>query len=166
LKLARLATGKSGIICTAGSWHGFTFGCLSISEQSMCRQFRPLLEGVSHVPYGNVAAIELALSDRVGCVIVEPIQSENGAVVPPTGYLKSLQELCAKRGVVLIFDEAKTGIAKTGRLFCCEYEGAVPDILVCGKALGGGVMPVGAVVARRTVGVNLDLVFHVKLFNR
>lgn len=151
LKLARLATGKSGIICTTGSWHGFTFGCLSISEQSMCRQFRPMLEGVSHVPYGNVAAIEAALSDRVGCVIVEPIQSENGAVVPPAGYLKSLQELCAKRGVVLIFDEAKTGIAKTGRLFCCEYEGAVPDILVCGKALGGGVMPVGAVVARRTV---------------
>lgn len=151
LKLARLATGKSGIICTTGSWHGFTFGCLSISEQSMCRQFRPMLEGVSHVPYGSIAAIEAALSEQVGCVIVEPIQSENGAVVPPTGYLKSLQELCAKRGVVLIFDEVKTGIAKTGKLFCCEYEDAVPDILVCGKALGGGVMPIGAIVARRAV---------------
>lgn len=151
LKLARLATGKSGIICTTGSWHGFTFGCLSISEPSMCRQFRPFLEGVSHVPYGNISAIEAALNDQIGCVIVEPIQAENGAVVPPTGYLKSLQELCTKRGVVLIFDEAKTGIAKTGRLFCCEYEDAVPDILVCGKALGGGVMPVGAVVARRSM---------------
>lgn len=159
LKLARLATGKPGIVCTSGSWHGFTFGCLSISEQSMCRQFKPFLEGVSHVPYGDVAAIEAALGDTVGCVIVEPIQSESGAIVPPDGYLKSLQVLCAKRGVVLIFDEAKTGIAKTGRLFCCEYEGAVPDILVCGKALGGGVMPVGAVVARRAVWGKFGLSF-------
>ena len=159
LKLARLATGKSGIVCTTGSWHGFTFGCMSISEQSMCRQFRPLLEGVSHTPYGNIEAIEMAINDQTGCVIVEPIQSENGAVVPPAGYLKSLQELCTKRGVVLIFDEAKTGIAKTGRMFCCEYDGAVPDILVCGKALGGGVMPVGAVVARRSVWGRFGLSF-------
>lgn len=159
LKLARLATGKSGIVSAAGSWHGFTFGCMSISEQSMCRQFRPMLEGVSHVPYGNIAAVEAALNDRTGCVIVEPIQAENGAVVPPHGYLKALQELCNKRGVVLIFDEAKTGIAKTGRMFCCEYEGAVPDILVCGKALGGGVMPVGAVVARRSVWGKFGLSF-------
>lgn len=151
LKLARLTTGKSGIICTTGSWHGFTFGCLSISEQSMSRQFRPFLEGVTHVPYGNISAIEMAISNQTGCVIVEPIQAENGAVVPPTGYLRSLQELCAKRGVVLIFDEAKTGVAKTGKMFCCEYDDAVPDILVCGKALGGGVMPVGAVVARKSV---------------
>ncbi|MBE7418025.1 MAG: aspartate aminotransferase family protein [Ideonella sp.] len=151
LKLARLATSRPGIISTTGSWHGFTFGCLGVSEPSMCRTFRPMLEGVKHVPYGDAAAVEAAIDERTGCVIVEPLQSESGAIVPPPGYLKALQELCARRKVVLIFDEAKTGIAKTGRLFCCEHDGAVPDILVCGKALGGGVMPVGAVIAKRSL---------------
>jgi putrescine aminotransferase len=151
LKLARLSSGKPGIVCTRGSWHGFSYGCLSISEQSMCRQFKPFLEGVSFVEYGNPDAIESVIDEHTGCVIIEPIQSENGAVVPPSGYLSSVVRICARRGVILIFDEVKTGIAKTGRLFACNYENAVPDILVCGKALGGGVMPVGAVVAKRSL---------------
>jgi putrescine aminotransferase len=159
LKLARLATGKPGVICTSGSWHGFTFGCLSVSEQSMCRQFRPMLGGVTCVPYGDSSAAEAAIDGQTGCVIVEPIQSENGAVVPPDGYLKSLQEVCEKRGVLLVFDEVKTGIAKTGKMFACEYDLAVPDILVCGKALGGGVMPVGAIVSRRRIWGKFGLSF-------
>jgi putrescine aminotransferase len=159
LKLSRLATGRSGVICATGAWHGFTFGCLSVSEQSMCRQFRPMLDGIKRVTYGDAAAIEACLDDTIGCVIVEPIQSENGAIVPPQGYLKSLQDLCSKKGVILIFDEVKTGIAKTGRMFACEYDNAVPDVLVCGKALGGGVMPIGAVVAQRKVWGRFGLSF-------
>lgn len=151
LKLARLSTKKPGIITTIGAWHGFTFGCLSVSEQSMCRAFAPMLDNVTYVPFGDAAAIDAAINPSIGCVIIEPIQSENGAVVPPKGYLKTLQEICHKKGVLLIFDEVKTGIAKTGKLFACEHDGAIPDILVCGKALGGGVMPVGAVVAKRQV---------------
>lgn len=149
LKLARLATGKAGVVCMQGAWHGFTFGCLSISEQSMTRQFAPLLEGVKRVPFGNVNAADAAIDGSVGCVIVEPIQSENGAVVPPTGYLAALRNLCSQRGVMLIFDEVKTGIAKSGRMFASMLEDVVPDVLVCGKALGGGVMPIGALMANR-----------------
>lgn len=151
LKLARLATGKSGVVCATGAWHGFTFGCLSISEPSMCRQFRPMLDGVKRVAYGDAEAVDASIDNGIGCVIVEPIQSESGAIVPPAGYLRALKEICTKKNVLLIFDEVKTGIAKTGRLFACEHDDASPDILVCGKALGGGVMPVGAIVARREV---------------
>jgi putrescine aminotransferase len=151
LKLARLATGKPGVLCTTGAWHGFTFGCLSVSEPSMCRQFRPMLDGVKRVAYGDAEAVDASIDSGTGCVIVEPIQSESGAIVPPAGYLRALKEICAKKSVLLIFDEVKTGIAKTGRLFACEHDDVSPDILVCGKALGGGVMPVGAVVARREV---------------
>jgi putrescine aminotransferase len=159
LKLSRLVTGKPGIVCTVGAWHGFTFGCLSVSEQSMCRQFRPMLDGIKRVAYGNAAAIEASIDDTIGCVIVEPIQAESGAVVPPQGYLKSLREVCTNKNVLLIFDEVKTGIAKTGRMFACEHDGVVPDVLVCGKALGGGVMPIGAVVARRNVWGRFGLSF-------
>jgi putrescine aminotransferase len=118
-----------------------------------------MLDGIKRVAYGDAAAIEASLDDTIGCVIVEPIQSENGAIVPPQGYLKSLQEICTKKNVLLVFDEVKTGIAKTGRMFACEHDGAVPDVLVCGKALGGGVMPIGAVVARRKVWGRFGLSF-------
>jgi putrescine aminotransferase len=125
----------------------------------MCRQFRPMLDGVKYVTFGDSTAIDAAIDEQTGCVIVEPIQSENGAVVPPGGYLRELQDICRRRGVLLVFDEVKTGIAKTGRLFACEFDGAVPDILVCGKALGGGVMPVGAVVSRREAWGRFGLSF-------
>jgi putrescine aminotransferase len=147
LKLVRLATGKHQVISAHGGWHGFTLGALSVSEPSLCRNFTPLLEGVTHVRYGDVGALEQAMGERTGAVIVEPIQAESGAVVPPAGYLRELAELCRRRNVVLILDEIKTGIGKTGRLFACEYENAVPDILLVGKALGGGVMPIGALIA-------------------
>lgn len=151
LKLARLATRKPLIVAAQGAWHGFTLGALSVSEPSMCRSFEPLLGGVTHVPYGNAGAIEQAIQDQTGAVIVEPIQAESGAVMPPPGYLRDLVAICRRRNVMLIFDEIKTGIGKTGRVFACEHEDAVPDVLLVGKSLGGGVMPIGAVIARRKV---------------
>ena len=159
LKLARLTTGKAGVVCTTGAWHGFTFGCLSVSEASMTRQFGLLLDGVKRVPFGDAEAVDAAIDDSIGCVIVEPIQAENGAVVPRSGYLEELRRICSRRNIVLIFDEAKTGIGKTGRMFASMYEEAVPDILVCGKALGGGVMPIGAIVARREIWSRFGLSF-------
>jgi putrescine aminotransferase len=149
LKLARLSTGKPEIVCTRGAWHGFTFGALSVSEKSMVRSFEPLLPGFVAVPYGDAAAIEAAINDRTAAVIVEPLQAESGAVVPPQGYLTALAEICKRLEVILIFDEVKSGIAKTGRMWACDHEAVVPDVLLAGKALGGGAMPIGTVTARR-----------------
>ena len=149
LKLARLAKRKPLIVAAQGAWHGYTLGALSVSEPSMCRSFEPLLGGVTHVPYGNAGAVEQAIQDRTGAVIVEPIQAESGAVMPPPGYLRALVEICRRKDVVLIFDEIKTGIGKTGRVFACEHEDAVPDVLLVGKSLGGGAMPIGALIAHR-----------------
>ncbi len=159
LKLVRLATRKSEIICARGGWHGFTFGALSISEPDLCRTFQPLLPGITAVPYGDAAAIESAISEQTGAVILEPIQSESGAVVPPPSYLSAVEEICRRKNVVLIFDEIKTGIAKTGRMFACEHDGAVPDMLLLGKSLGGGAMPIGVVVARRDLWSKFGLSF-------
>lgn len=149
LKLARLAKRKPFIVAAKGAWHGFTLGALSVSEPAMRRSFEPLLGGVTHVPYGDAGAVEQAIQDQTGAVIVEPIQAESGAVMPPPGYLRDLVAICRRKDVILIFDEIKTGIGKTGRVFACEHEDAVPDVLLVGKSLGGGVMPIGAVIAHR-----------------
>jgi putrescine aminotransferase len=159
LKLARLATGRPEIVSTRGAWHGFTFGAMSVSERPMVRSFEPLVPGITAVPYGDAAAVEAALTDQTAAVIVEPLQSENGAVVPPDGYLRALVDLCARRSVVLIFDEVKSGIGKTGRMWACDHEGAVPDVLLSGKALGGGAMPIGAMTARRRLWGRFGLSF-------
>lgn len=151
LKLVRLATGRTGVIATRGAWHGFTMGAMSISEPSArnIAGFETLLADVTHVPYGDAAAIEAAINANTGAVIIEPIQAESGAVVPPDGYLRELLTICHKKNVMVVFDEIKTGMGKTGRLFACEHENAVPDVLLMGKSLGGGAMPIGALVARR-----------------
>jgi len=137
LKLARLATGRSGVICCHGAWHGFTLGALSVSEPEMCRSFGPLLPGVCRVPYGDARAAAEAISPEVGAIIVEPIQSESGAVVPPASYLRDLAATCVASGVLLILDGIKSGMGKTGKMFACEFEQAEPDVLLVGKSLGG-----------------------------
>ena len=159
LKLARLATGRPHVIAARGAWHGFTFGAMSISEPTLCQNFSPLLDEVTHVPYGDAEAVLNAITERTGAIIVEPIQAESGAIVPPAGYLTALTEICARKQVVLIFDEVKTGIGKTGRIFACEHEGAVPDVILAGKALGGGAVPIGTVTARRKLWSKVGLSF-------
>jgi putrescine aminotransferase len=159
LKLARLATGKPHLVATRGAWHGFTFGALSIAEPSMVRGFGPLLGDVTHVPFGDADAVAGAIAEHTAAVVVEPILSESGAVVPRDGYLRALAEICEQRGVLLVFDEVKTGVAKTGRMFACEHDGAVPDVICTGKALGGGAMPIGAVTARRKLWGKFGLSF-------
>jgi len=149
LKLARLATGRPGIICCQGAMHGFTMGAMSVSEPHMGRNFEPLLPAVRRVPYGDVRATAEAISPEIGAIIVEPIQAESGAQVPPSTYLRDLATLCTGAKALLIIDEIKSGMAKTGKMFACEFEAVEPDVLLVGKSLGGGVMPIGAMLARR-----------------
>jgi putrescine aminotransferase len=147
LKMARLATGRKEIIATENAFHGKTFGSLSATGRDLYRTpFQPLVPGFRHVPFGDIAALEKAVTDETAAVILEPIQGEGGIVVPPDGYLKQVEELCHAKGALFIADEVQTGIGRTGRWFGCDYDGARPDLMAVSKALGGGIMPVGAFV--------------------
>jgi len=153
LKLARISTGRQGFVSCDGSFHGKSFGALSVSGRKKYREpFEPLLPGCRRVPFGDEIALAEALRGKdCAAFIVEPIQGEGGIVLPPDGYLKAAQTLCRETGTLLIVDEVQTGFGRTGRLFACEYEGVEPDILVVAKSLGGGVMPIGAYIAREEV---------------
>ncbi|MDI3299210.1 MAG: aspartate aminotransferase family protein [Bacillota bacterium] len=148
LKLARAATRKRRILYAEGSFHGKSFGALSVTGRSRYQEpFRPLLPETYALPYGDLDAMESALRRRdVAAVILEPIQGEGGVIVPPEGYLRGVQELCRRYDALLVLDEVQTGFGRTGKLFACEWEGVTPDILCLAKSLGGGVMPVGAFV--------------------
>lgn len=149
IKLARIATGKAKIISMLHSFHGKTLGSLSASGKDLYREpFAPLLEGFVHVPFGDAERLEAVLDDQTAAVLVEPIQGEAGVMVPPVGYLRRVRELCDRHGALLIADEVQTGMGRTGRIFACKEEQVVPDILCMAKALGGGVMPIGAFIAR------------------
>jgi putrescine aminotransferase len=149
IKLARLATGRPGIVAMQGGFHGKTLGALSATGRDYYRQpFEPLVPGFTHVPFGDAEALEAALRPDTAAVMLEPIQGEAGVIVPPAGYLRAVREICDRRGVLLIADEIQTGLGRTGRLFAVEHEEVVPDIMTLAKALGGGVVPIGAFVAR------------------
>ncbi|MBX6395172.1 MAG: aspartate aminotransferase family protein, partial [Alicyclobacillaceae bacterium] len=149
LKLARAATGRAEFVAAEGGFHGKTFGALSVSGRERYRMpFYPLLPGVTHVPYGDVQALERAVNRRTAAVILEPVQGEGGVHVPPDGYLRAAREICDRNGALLILDEVQTGLGRTGRWFAMEKESVVPDILCLAKALGGGVMPIGCMMAR------------------
>lgn len=146
LKLARLTTGKPTLIGTTNAYHGVTFGALSVSGRDVYKEpFKPLLPDVRIVPYGNADALAEALDDTVAAVILEPIQGEGGVNVPPDGYLKRVRELCDEAGCLLILDEIQTGMGRTGKLLAEDWEEVRADIVCLGKALGGGVVPIGAV---------------------
>ena len=149
IKLARLATGKPGIISTEGAFHGKTMGALSASGREKYRKpFEPLVPGFTHVPFGDADALERAIDERTAAFIVEPIQGEAGVRIPPDDYLPRVRAICDRRRVLLIADEVQTGMGRTGKMFACEHWGVVPDILTTAKGLGGGVMPIGAFTAR------------------
>lgn len=148
LKISRL-TGRTKIISTAGSFHGRTIGALSLTGQPSKRApFIPLLRGVKFLPYGDIRAMERAINSRVAMVILEPIQGENGVVVPPAGYLSQVRQLCTQHGVLLCIDSVQTGMGRTGEWFGYESENILPDIITMAKGLGGG-LPLGATI---TVG--------------
>ncbi|MEW5705943.1 MAG: aminotransferase class III-fold pyridoxal phosphate-dependent enzyme [Actinomycetota bacterium] len=148
LKLARAATGKSRIISTINAFHGKSMGSLSVSGREMYKEpFEPLVPDIYHVPYGDIDAMKEAVNSETAAVILEPIQGEGGVICPPDGYLSAVRELCNEKGVLLILDEIQTGMGRTGKMFACEHENVAPDIMTLAKALGGGVMPIGAFIA-------------------
>ncbi len=145
IKLARLYTGKTQIISTRNAYHGVSMGALAATGRDVFRKpFESVLSGAVHVPFGDAKAIEEAITADTAAVILEPIQGEGGIHVPPEGYLKEVRRITAERGVLLILDEVQTGMGRTGKMFACEHEDVVPDILCLAKALSGGVVPIGA----------------------
>jgi putrescine aminotransferase len=151
LKLARAATKRAKVVTTFDAFHGKTYGALSVSGGEMYRApFEPLAPGVVHVAYGDAGALAGALADAAA-FIVEPVQAEGGVNIPPPGYLARARELCDRAGALLIVDEVQTGLGRCGELFACERDGIVPDIMTLAKGLSGGVMPIGAYVARPSV---------------
>ncbi|HEY3248115.1 MAG TPA: aminotransferase class III-fold pyridoxal phosphate-dependent enzyme [bacterium] len=149
LKLARLATGRTEIVAAVGAFHGKTMGALSASGRDQYKTpFLPLVPGFTHVPFGDLGAIERAVGARTAAVILEPIQGEAGVIIPPDGYLPGVRALCDRVGALLILDEVQTGFGRTGAMFGCNHWGVTPDVLTMAKALGGGVMPIGAFTGR------------------
>ncbi len=144
--------GMANIIVAENNFHGRTISIVSFSTDGTARNgFGPFTPGFRSTPFGDADAVEAAIDEHTVAVLVEPIQGEAGIIVPPADYLPRLRELCSRRNVLLIADEIQSGLARTGRTFACDHWGVVPDIYLLGKALGGGVIPLSAVVANRDV---------------
>jgi ornithine--oxo-acid transaminase len=147
-----VAPDRAKIVVADGNFHGRTVTIVSFSDDPSARDgFGPFTPGFVSVPYGDLDALRDAIDDDTVAFLVEPIQGEAGVVVPPDGYLPGARDLCSERGVLLIADEIQSGLARTGQTFACMHEDVVPDVYVLGKALGGGIMPLSAVVADRDV---------------
>ncbi|MGW0362108.1 ornithine--oxo-acid transaminase [Streptomyces sp. NPDC002990] len=144
--------GHAKIVVAAGNFHGRTTTIVSFSTDHEARDhFGPYTPGFEIVPYGDLTALAAAVTENTVAVLLEPIQGEAGVLVPPAGYLRGVRELTRERNVLFMADEIQSGLGRTGRTFACEHEGVVPDVYILGKALGGGVVPVSAVVADRDV---------------
>jgi putrescine aminotransferase len=160
IKLARLTTRREKVISALGSFHGFTLGALSASGiDSLKRPLKPLLPGFEHVPFGDFSAMEKAIDKDTAVVILEPIQHEAGLESPPDGYFEDVRKLCTKNGVILVIDEIKTGFGKSGTFFAIERDRIVPDILAIGKSMGGGLIPVGGLIGKKSLWKKLGLSF-------
>jgi acetylornithine aminotransferase len=145
-KLSRL-TGRTHVVATEGGFHGRTMGALALTGQpAKADPFRPLPGEVTHVRYGDTAALAEAVTAETAMVILEPIQGENGVIVPPPGYLAAAREICTANGALLVLDEVQTGIGRTGHWFAHQADGIEPDVVTLAKGLGGG-LPIGACIA-------------------
>ncbi len=144
----RVPAGQAEIVVCEGNFHGRTTTIVGFSSEPGYREgFGPFAPGFPLIPYGDLDALDAALNERTVGLLVEPIQGEGGVNLPPAGYLAAAAELCRRRNVLLLADEIQTGLGRTGRLFASEWEGVRPDIMILGKALGGGVYPVSAILA-------------------
>jgi ornithine--oxo-acid transaminase len=151
-KVKGVAPDQAEIICLEGNFHGRTITIISFSDDEQYRDgFGPLTPGFRIIPYGDAAALEKAITPNTVAFLVEPIQGEGGINIPPDGYLKRCREICTKNNVLFIADEIQSGLGRTGKLLACDHENVKPDMLILGKALGGGMMPVSAVLANRPV---------------
>jgi len=143
---------QAEIITAAGNFHGRTITLVSFSTEPLYKDaFGPYTPGFITVPYGDARAIEQAITPRTAAILIEPIQGEAGVIVPPAGYLRALADLCRQHNVLLLADEIQTGLGRTGKLFAAQHEAVRPDVIILGKALGGGVYPVSAVLADQDI---------------
>jgi len=147
-----VAAGLANIIVAGGNFHGRTTTIISFSDDESARaDFGPFTPGFRTVPYGDIAALEAAIDENTVAVLLEPIQGEAGIVVPPAGYLPAVRELTSRNNVLFIADEIQSGLGRTGSTFACDLVGVIPDLYLLGKALGGGIVPVSAVVGNSDV---------------
>ncbi len=143
---------RAEVIVMDGNFHGRTTTLVSFSTEAQYREdFGPFTPGFVSVPYGDVAAIEAAITPHTAGVLFEPIQGEAGVITPPDGFLRALRDVCDRHGVLMIADEIQTGLGRTGHWLACDHEQVRPDLVILGKALGGGVYPVSAVLSSREV---------------
>jgi len=147
-----IPAGQATIIVAGGNFHGRTISIVSFSDDpDATADYGPFTPGFITVPYGDISALRAAIDDRTAAVLIEPIQGEGGVIIPPDGYLKQVRDLCAATNVLMMADEIQSGLGRTGRTFACEHFGVEPDVYVLGKALGGGILPLSAVVSRADV---------------
>lgn len=143
-----VAENKAEIIACEGNFHGRTMTAVSLSsEVEYKRGFGPMLPGIKLIPYGDIEALKAAINENTAGFLFEPIQGEAGIVIPPEGFLKEAYDVCKANNVLYIADEIQAGLCRSGKMFACDWEDVTPDILILGKALGGGVMPISCVVA-------------------
>ncbi|HET7401131.1 MAG TPA: ornithine--oxo-acid transaminase, partial [Usitatibacter sp.] len=144
--------GAAEIVCCTGNFHGRTSTIVGFSSERQYREhFGPFSGGFVAIPFGDARALEAVINENTAAFLVEPVQGEAGIVVPPEGYLAACARICRERGVLLVVDEVQTGLGRTGRVLACHHEDVKPDGIILGKALGGGLLPVSAFLARRDV---------------
>jgi len=164
IKFARKFTGKKGMIAMKGSYHGKSFGALSLTFSPKYRKpFEPLVEKVSFASFGDIESLRSVIDDDTAFVILEPIQGESGIIVAPEGFLQEVRKLCNEKGILLIFDEIQAGLGRTGRLWACDHWNTVPDILCLAKGIAGGV-PMGVTLVRPDILASMNKGEHSSTF--
>ena len=164
MKFARKFTGKKGMVAMKGSYHGKSFGALSLTFNPKYRKaFAPLVEKVSFASYGDIESLRSVIDDDTAFIILEPIQGESGIIVAPEGFLQEVRKLCNEKGIVLIFDEIQAGLGRTGRLWACDHWNTAPDILCLAKGIAGGV-PMGATLVRPDILASISKGEHSSTF--
>ena len=164
IKFARKFTGKKGMIAMKGSYHGKSFGALSLTFSPKYRKpFEPLVEKVSFASFGDIESLRSVIDDDTAFVILEPIQGESGIIVAPEGFLQEVRKLCDEKGILLIFDEIQAGLGRTGRLWACDHWNTVPDILCLAKGIAGGV-PMGVTLVRPDILASMNKGEHSSTF--
>jgi len=164
MKFARKFTGKKGMVAMKGSYHGKSFGALSLTFNPKYRKaFAPLVEKVSFASYGDMESLLSVIDDDTSFIILEPIQGESGIIVAPENFLQQVRKLCDEKGILLIFDEIQAGLGRTGRLWACDHWNTAPDILCLAKGIAGGV-PMGATLVRPDILASMSKGEHSSTF--
>ena len=164
LKFSRKFSGKPGVISMNGGYHGKTLGALSVtSSEKYRRPFEPLLEYITFVPYGNTRKLVDSIDDKTGTVILEPVQGESGIIMPPSGFIQEVREICSRRSLVLIFDEIQSGFGRTGKMWAAENWNTIPDVVCVAKGIAGG-FPMGLTITRPEIMESMKVGEHSSTF--